>query len=46
MMTLQFALFGVVMAVSVVAFGATVWSSLKRPQAPKLDQDSSPRILF
>ena len=41
MMTLQFILFALALTVSVVACGATVWHSLKRPQTPKQGPDSS-----
>jgi hypothetical protein len=40
MMTLQVILFVLALAVTVVAFGATVWLSFKRPQAPKPDPSS------
>jgi flagellar basal body-associated protein FliL len=43
MMTLQVILFVLALTVTVVAFGATVWVSFKRPQAPKTAPDSSPR---
>jgi hypothetical protein len=43
MMTLQFILFGLALTVSVVVYGATVWSSLKRPQALKPNPDPSSR---
>jgi hypothetical protein len=46
MMTLQLSLFALPLAVSIVLYGATVWSSLKRPQAPKPDPDSSSRTLL
>ena len=35
MMTLLTVLFGLALAVTVVAYGATVWFSLKRPQTGK-----------
>jgi hypothetical protein len=45
MITLQLILFAMALGVSVVLYGATVWCSLKRPQAPKPDPGSSSRTL-
>jgi hypothetical protein len=45
MMTLQFILFALALAISIVVYGATVWHSLKRPQSPKPDSGTSTRTL-
>jgi hypothetical protein len=41
MISLQLALFGLALAVSVIAFAASAWSSLKESEPPK-QPDSSP----
>ncbi len=43
MITLQMILFVLALSVTVAAFGATVWCSLKRPWRPKPAPDSSSR---
>jgi hypothetical protein len=41
----QLGLFVLALSVTVGAFGAITWSSLKRPEGPKQDPDSSDQNL-